>query len=106
MEDKDYFNAMINSSQEMNPAYGYLWWLDGKTSFMAPATGQTSFNGSMTADAPGDMFAAIGKSGQFINIIPSENIVVIRMGESTDNARVALSVQNNIWERLRPVINP
>lgn len=104
MGDVDYFNDMINTSQDFNPAYGYLWWLNGKSSYMIPATGQVSFNGSMTPDAPADMVAAIGRDGQFINIIPSENIVVVRMGLSDENARVAVSVQNAVWEKLKLVI--
>ena len=104
MEDMIFFEQMINSSQQINPSYGYLWWLNGKDSFMVPATGQLRFSGSITPDAPSDMIAAIGRDGQFINVIPSQNIVIIRMGLSDENSRVAISVQNQIWEKLKLVI--
>lgn len=104
LRDTNYFNAMVSSSQELNPSYGYLWWLNGKSSFMVPATGQRVFEGNLSPDAPADMISAIGRYGQFINVVPGENIVVVRMGESTDDARVAVQVQNNIWAILSQVI--
>ena len=36
MHDTAYFNQMINTSQNLNLSYGYLWWLNGKASFMLP----------------------------------------------------------------------
>ena len=30
MTDKDYIHDMSHPSQEMNPSYGYLWWLNGQ----------------------------------------------------------------------------
>lgn len=104
LEDKAYFDQMITSSQTHNPAYGYLWWLNGKAAFMVPATGQELYDGSMTKSAPNDMYAALGKSGQFINVVPSQNLVIVRMGESTDDARVAVSVQNRIWAIFSKVL--
>jgi CubicO group peptidase (beta-lactamase class C family) len=32
MKDTAYFRAMTNTSQNLNKAYGYLWWLNGKSS--------------------------------------------------------------------------
>lgn len=26
-----YYEQMVNSAQELNPSYGYLWWLNGKS---------------------------------------------------------------------------
>jgi hypothetical protein len=40
-----YFNEMVNTSQNLNKSYGYLWWLNGKPSFMVP-TSQIVFLGS------------------------------------------------------------
>lgn len=104
MADSNYFNAMSNTSQTLNPAYGYLWWLNGKSTFMVPATGQRVFDGALSPDAPMDMYAAMGRDGQLLNVVPSENLVVVRMGESTEDTRVTVRVQNNIWEILRQVI--
>ena len=70
LHDRNYFDAMTNTSQNINLSYGYLWWLNGKSSFMAPGL-QFVFPGSWSPSAPSDMFAALGKNGQLLNIVPS-----------------------------------
>ena len=64
-----------------NESYGYLWWLNGQSSFMLPYN-QFVYNGDIIINAPDDLFSAIGKNGQYINVVPSENLVWIRMGEA------------------------
>ena len=99
LSDTNYYNDMVNTSQTLNKAYGYLWWLNGKSSFMVPQL-QSVFNGSMTPNAPNDMISALGKNGQFINVIPSQNMVWIRMGEAPDNSLVPFTFNNDIWAKL------
>ncbi|MGY8916523.1 MAG: serine hydrolase domain-containing protein, partial [Flavobacteriales bacterium] len=38
MTDKAYFEAMTTTSQELNPAYGYLLWLKGKENYRVPGS--------------------------------------------------------------------
>lgn len=102
--DSVYYNAMINTSQTINLSYGYLWWLNGKASAMAPGS-QVVFPTSLTPNAPADMFAAMGKNGQLINVVPSKGLVVIRMGDNANNSAVSISLQNDLWEKLQAVIN-
>ncbi|OEK01253.1 hypothetical protein BFP97_06890 [Roseivirga sp. 4D4] len=94
-----YFSAMTNSTQSLNPAYGYLTWLNGKSSFKIPGL-QTSFNGSITPNAPPDMFAAMGRNGQLINVVPSLGVVMIRMGDNPQNDLVPFTYQDELWKRL------
>ena len=82
LKDQNYFESMVNPSQQINKSYGYLWWLNGKSSFMLP-TLQLVIPGPLSPEAPKDMFAGIGKNGQLICIVPSLGLVVLRMGEST-----------------------
>jgi CubicO group peptidase (beta-lactamase class C family) len=96
MTDQNYFNAMVNTSQDLNKSYGYLWWLNGKESFMVPGS-QLVIPGPINPDAPEDMIMALGKNGQFINVVPSQNIVLIRMGDSPDNSLVPFLFNNDIW---------
>jgi CubicO group peptidase (beta-lactamase class C family) len=104
MTDSNYFNSMVNTSQNLNLSYGYLWWLNGKTSHMLPQT-QIVFNGNLTPNAPADMFAALGKNDQKIYIVPSQKLVVIRMGESAGNVQLALSsFDSELWGKLKPII--
>jgi len=59
MTDTTYFNQMVNTSQDINKSYGYLWWLNGKPNYMVPQS-QWVFNGSLCPDAPSDMYVAMG----------------------------------------------
>jgi CubicO group peptidase (beta-lactamase class C family) len=100
---EDFYNLMISSSQNLNLSYGYLTWLNGKSSFMAPES-QAVIPGSITPNAPADMFAAMGKSFQIVNIVPSKNIVVIRMGDDPDSSPVPFQYQDELWKMLNEII--
>lgn len=105
LTDIIYRNAMINTSQNLNKSYGYLWWLNGKESYMLP-TLQKVFNGSLAPDAPNDMFAAMGKNGQLACISPSKGLVVVRMGDKpTFFGDVPNVFCNQIWQKLNNVMN-
>lgn len=102
-----FFNESISSSQTINPAYGYLWWLNGKSNYMVPG-GQINFLGSLVPNAPADMFAAMGAEDQRIYIIPSKNMVVVRMGDASDPSNPSFAVSgfdNALWQRINAMIN-
>ncbi|NBP69386.1 MAG: class A beta-lactamase-related serine hydrolase [Cytophagia bacterium] len=99
----DYVDLLSRSSQNLNLSYGYLTWLNGKSSFMAPGS-QLVIPSSVTPAAPADMFAAMGKNGQVINIVPSQNLIVVRMGDAPDNTLVPFLFQDDIWEKLNEII--
>jgi CubicO group peptidase (beta-lactamase class C family) len=104
MTDTAYYNDMVNTSQPLNLSYGYLWWLNGKSSFMVPQT-QIVFPGSLQPNAPNDMFSALGKNGQIINVVPSMNMVFIRMGNSpSDNGFVTPLFNDTIWQKLNDIM--
>ncbi len=104
LSDQEYYNQMVNTSQSLNPSYGYLWWLNGKESIIFPGL-PNSFNTSLSANAPNDLFAGMGKNGQFVEIVPSKNIVVIRMGEAPGGSLVPISFHDEMWEKISLVIN-
>jgi CubicO group peptidase (beta-lactamase class C family) len=97
-----YLDEAFNTSQNLNLSYGYLWWLNGKQSAMAPGS-QLVFPGSLAKDAPKDMYSALGKNGQIINIVPSLGIVLIRMGNS-DGLPVPITYDNTIWQKFNEII--
>lgn len=99
LNDPAYFSAMTNSSQNINPSYGYLTWLNGKSSFMVPSL-QFSFTGPLMQHAPADMYAALGKNAQIINVVPSENLVMIRMGDGDNVSLVGTQYNDSIWVRM------
>jgi hypothetical protein len=105
LSDATYFNNMVNTSQDLNLAYGYLWWLNGKSTFMVPQS-ETIFDGSMIPNAPNDMFAALGKNDQILNVVPSQNLIVVRMGENPGGIEdlVPTAHNNVIWNYLNGIM--
>lgn len=100
-----FLNEATNTSQNINQAYGYLWWLNGKSSYHLPAS-QLEFNGKLVPNAPDDMYAALGKNDQKIYVVPSKNLVIIRMGNSADLENFALSsFDNDLWEKINELID-
>lgn len=100
LKDQNYYSAMIASSQTMNPAYGYLWWLNGQSSYLTPGL-QFSFNGPLIPNAPADMFCALGKNDQKIYVVPSQSLVVVRQGNSAGAPTFALSdFDDRLWDYI------
>jgi CubicO group peptidase (beta-lactamase class C family) len=105
--NETYFNESISTSQNINPAYGYLWWLHGKSSFMIPGL-QTVYQGTLIPSAPNDMYAAMGANDQRIYVVPSKNMVVVRMGEASDPANPSFALSGfdeALWLKINAVIN-
>lgn len=102
---ENYMQNATTTSQNINLAYGYMWWLNGKSSFRLPQT-QLQFNGTLIPTAPSDMYCALGKNDQKIYVIPSRKIVIIRMGVAADEESFGLSDFDEVlWEKISAVIN-
>lgn len=99
----DFFEKMPQTSQNLNLSYGYLTWLNGKSSFMVPGS-QSVIPGSLIPQAPADMYQAMGKNGQFLMVIPSQNLVIVRMGSSGGDSLVPFLLMRDIWQKLDQVI--
>lgn len=98
--NENYFNEATTTSQNINLGYGYLWWLNGKSSYHLPQS-QATFQGSIIPTAPNDMFMALGKNDQKIYVVPSKKMVVIRMGDAADAVNQALSDFDEIlWTKI------
>ncbi|AXT53338.1 class A beta-lactamase-related serine hydrolase [Aquimarina sp. BL5] len=105
LTDQNYFTEMTTTSQNLNPSYGYLWWLNGKSSFRAPAF-ENEFPGELMPDAPNDLIAGLGKNDQKLYIVPSKNLVIIRMGDDTGQALLGpSSFDNNLWIKINALTN-
>ncbi|PTX58997.1 CubicO group peptidase (beta-lactamase class C family) [Kordia periserrulae] len=102
---ESFVNEATSTTQNINLAYGYLWWLNGKTSYRLPQT-QLQFSGELIPNAPQDMYCALGKNDQKIYIVPSKDLVIVRMGNAADDANFALSDFDNVlWEKISAFIN-
>ena len=102
---ENFLNQATNTSQSINQAYGYLWWLNGKSSYHLPQS-QAAFEGELIPNAPSDMYCALGRDDQKIYIVPSKDLVIVRMGESAEDTNFALSsFDNDLWEKINLVID-
>ncbi|MGB5818102.1 MAG: serine hydrolase domain-containing protein [Saonia sp.] len=105
LTDSAYFDKMTTTSQDMNKAYGYLWWLNGKDSFRVPGS-ELQFPGKLIQTAPNDLIAGLGKDDQKLYVVPSEGLVVVRMG---DNAGETLlgpsSFDTDLWQKINDLID-
>ena len=103
--NEKYFQDATNTSQNINLAYGYLWWLNGRSTYHLPQT-QIQFTGSLIPSAPYDLFCALGKNDQKIYVVPSKNLVIIRMGKSANNSNFARSdFDEMLWQKMNAMMN-
>lgn len=99
MTDQAYLAAMLETSQPLNPSYGYGWWLNGKDGWVLPD--DAAGNGFLIPNAPADMAAALGYADKKIYVVPSLDLVVVRHGDAADSSQPALSEFDNIlWGML------
>jgi CubicO group peptidase (beta-lactamase class C family) len=76
------YMGMFRSSSPSNHAYGFLTWLNGKDSFVMPGTnGRDEGKGWLTVNAPRDTIIFAGQDEQRIWVIPSLDMVVVRLGQ-------------------------
>ncbi len=104
LADTTYLRELMTPSQALNPAYGYLTWLNGQSSYIQPGL-PFSFNGPIIPSAPADLYMAAGKNDQRIYVVPSLDLVVVRQGNAADSSMLALSgFDEGLWSRLMRVI--
>lgn len=102
---KSYFEEMTNTSQDINKSYGYLWWLNGKETVVG-TTSTTVLEGPLVPNAPNDMFAALGANDQKIYVVPSQDLVIVRCGDSAGEMQLGpSSFDNELWGKINAVIN-
>ncbi|MDX6649891.1 MAG: hypothetical protein QOJ97_1842 [Solirubrobacteraceae bacterium] len=63
----------------VNGGYGLLFWLNGGRSYALPGfVGRA--RGQLVPAAPRDLYMMVGRSGQRVYVIPSRDMVLVRMG--------------------------
>lgn len=103
LSDAGYFNDMTNTSQTMNKAYGYLFWLNGKESYRVPGS-ELEFIGQLIPNAPSDLYVGLGKNDQKLYVVPSEKLVIVRMGGDASEALLGpSSFDNKLWGMINDV---
>jgi CubicO group peptidase (beta-lactamase class C family) len=84
---RDWVTLTTKPYSDLNPAYGYLWWVNGYAKDWKPMEGVPTSpfprTGYWFGDvAPPDSYAAMGAFGQMIAVIPELELVMVRTGKS------------------------
>lgn len=72
---------------------GFMWWLN-----KPPADGKEK----PWKDAPDDTYAALGHWGQRIIVIPSEDLVIVRVGDDRDGSIPVNDLVKNVLPLVKP----
>ena len=107
LRDTAYLRQMTHPSQTLNPAYGYLTWLNGQSTYRLPQS-QFVFSGALIPAAPADLYVALGKDDQKIYVVPSLDLVVVRQGaDAVGGSPLGPSTfDNELWIRLMRMFGP
>jgi len=102
---------MLHPSQEHNPSYGLLWWLNGNA---GPRKDATMFRfiwgheqGPIINTAPDDLVVASGYNARRIYIVPSLEMVVVRLGEApltSEGTEPSESFDDKLWGALMKAV--
>lgn len=84
LADQQYLKEATTTSQELNPYYGYLWWVNSNANAPKQAP--------RIATAPKDTFSANGALNRRCFVVPSLQLVVTRLGDQP-------TVRNNGFDR-------
>jgi CubicO group peptidase (beta-lactamase class C family) len=77
-----------------NPAYGRLWWLNGVSQTIRAGGRPTP--GPLIPAAPADLVAALGALGRKLYVVPSEKLLVVRLGATPPDK----DFDQQLWLRL------
>jgi CubicO group peptidase (beta-lactamase class C family) len=95
----DWIEQSTSSSTSMNRGYGYWWWLNGEE----PLLDSVSFEDKgrmMHPFAPHDAFCGVGLGNQFVEVIPSLDLVVVRLGTAPHDDLSAWLDPASLYEEL------
>ncbi len=103
MTDQNYFLSMSTPSQTINNGYGYLWWLNSQSTYMLPGS-QIVFPGQLVPQGPADMYCGIGRDDQLLCVVPSQDLVMVRMGNAASFSLVPVVLIKEIWDHLNNIM--
>ena len=94
---------LLTPSQELNRAYGMLWWLNGQRPIRLPLE-EDPIDSVLIPSAPSDTVASLGALGQFCLISPSRQAVVVRLGSAPRGDVIGKDLTSEIWDFLNKTL--
>lgn len=74
--------ASTSPSTDFNPGYGWFWWLSGGHPTLDLVDSSELERGTLHPSGPDDSFCAVGLGGQIIEVVPSHDMVIVRIGRA------------------------
>lgn len=85
--NREWFRQSLSPSQDLNPAYGFLWWLNGSAKHvLSLRSSAPSREGPLVPEAPPDLVVAMGHEKRRLYILPSRKLVIVRFGSDPGGA--------------------
>lgn len=98
---EDFIAAATTQANPINTNYGYLFWLNPDGGWYEAVTLVFHPEGKPYPDAPSDVFVASGALGQMVFVSPSEDLIIIRQGQSSPTGSAASALfYNEIYRRV------
>lgn len=95
-------DELLRPSQELNPAYGLLWWLNGRRPMLLPMVDEP-IDSVLLPSGPDDAVCALGAMGQVCAVSSSRDVVIVRLGGAAGGGLAALvggSIADDLWRVL------
>ncbi|MGH2785114.1 MAG: serine hydrolase domain-containing protein [Actinomycetota bacterium] len=97
------YHAKATTPIALNGAYGYLFWLnDGGEAVWPDVYGRDTGPGGPWPGAPADTYGMVGMQNQRVWVIPSLDMVIVRMGQPGE---ADLDTRNSVWQSQPGVID-
>lgn len=87
-------SELTTASSDLNAAYGLLWWTnaEGSITEVRRAAGFTDdrppYEGRLAPAAPEDTFWALGWGNQLLAVVPSADVVAVRLGPKPEGPEI------------------
>jgi CubicO group peptidase (beta-lactamase class C family) len=79
-----------------NPGYGRLWWLNSGAWWAGPGPEAARREGAYIPGAPADLIAAMGAQDRILYVVPSLQLVVVRLGRAASDR----TFDRELWRRV------
>lgn len=73
-----FVSRMTEPGSAANPAWGWGWWNNLGGHYVRPMSDGSTIEGHLIPEAPRDLIAARGAFGNYLYVVPSEEIVIAR----------------------------
>lgn len=108
----------MQPSQDLNPSYGYLWWLyDGERAKVPGLRrgdepdplelfGGVDLHRRLAVSAPAGLIGGFGTGDQRLYLVPDHDLVVVRHGAAANAGATGLSrFDEQFWQLLSPALS-